>query len=249
MKTWSYDAIADVYATDMGQSMPFDDVGWYRELCRAQGGAALELGCGSGRILIELAAAGLDICGADRSLPMLRRLRTDAALRGLAAPPLLQMDLRALAIRGRFRSILLPYSLITYLTDTATAAQLLAQLRAMLQPGGVIVLDAFVPRPVESFSDYRLDYRRPHGDGLLERRKRISVLGDGCNRIERWYRVLGSDETLREEFHTDETIRPYAPAGLHALAAAAGLAVREEVRDYGNAASAAEARFASLVLE
>ena len=40
--SWSYDAIAAVYATDMGQSMPFDDVGYYRAVCARQGGRALE---------------------------------------------------------------------------------------------------------------------------------------------------------------------------------------------------------------
>src|SRR5437868_3375222 len=82
-RPWSYDAIASVYATDMGRSMPFDDVGWYRTLCQSQGGAALELGCGTGRILIELLAGGIDAVGADRSLPMLRQLRSDAQARGI----------------------------------------------------------------------------------------------------------------------------------------------------------------------
>jgi SAM-dependent methyltransferase len=245
--SWSYDAIADVYATDMGQSMPFDDAGWYRRVCTEHPGAVLELGCGTGRILIELLAAGLDVTGADRSLPMLARLRKDAAARGLAAPPLLQMDLRGLALRGRFAVILLPYSLITYLTDPRDAATLLTRLRSLLTPTGILVLDAFIPRPVESFADFRLDYRRVHGDGFLERRKRITAQSDGCNRIERIYRVLGADDGLREQFHTDETIRPYAPADLRTLAAQAGYTLRREAQDY-DSTSGGEPRFASLLL-
>jgi len=247
MTTWSYDAIAEVYATDMGQSMAFDDIGWYRQFCLQRGGAALELGCGTGRILIELLAAGVDAIGADRSLPMLRRLRTDARARGLDAR-VLQADLRALALRGRFATILLPYSLITYLIDTHVAADVLAGLRPLLTPDGRVVVDAFVPQPVESFSDYRLDYRRGHGDGTLERRKRITAHADGTNRIERWYRVLGADDAVRDEFHTDETIRPYAPAQLRALAEQAGYAIDREVIDYG-AAATDRPRFATFVLQ
>ncbi|TLY48982.1 MAG: class I SAM-dependent methyltransferase, partial [Gammaproteobacteria bacterium] len=78
MTSWSYDAIAEIYETDMGQSMPFDDVAFYRSLCLAEGGRVLELGCGTGRILIELMRAGIDAVGADRSLPMLARLHRDA---------------------------------------------------------------------------------------------------------------------------------------------------------------------------
>lgn len=245
--TWSYDAIAEVYATDMGRSMPFDDVGWYRAFCRAQDGAVLELGCGTGRILVELLAAGIDVIGADRSLPMLQRLRRDAAARGFAAN-VLQMDLRATALRGRFATILLPYSLITYLTDVHVATGVLAGLRALLSDEGCVVLDAFVPKPVESYADFRLDYRRTHDTGFLERRKRITAHSDGCNRIERQYRVLGADDTLLQEFHTDETIRPYAPAQLHALAQQAGYVVQREVRDYGDAPPGADLRFVTLIL-
>ncbi|HSX61607.1 MAG TPA: class I SAM-dependent methyltransferase, partial [Tahibacter sp.] len=198
------------------------------------------------RILLELLAAGLDAVGADRSLPMLRRLRTDAAARGLTAH-VVQTDLRALALHGRFATILLPYSLITYLTDPRVAAEVLAGLRPLLAGDGRVVVDAFVPQPVESFSDFRLDYRRAHDDGALERRKRITAHADGTNRIERWYRVLGADDTLREEFRTDETIRPYAAAQLRALAESAGFAVRQEVFDYG-ASSGEPPRFATLVL-
>ena len=246
--SWSYDAIADVYATDMGQSMPFDDAGCYRAICRAHPGAALELGCGTGRILLELLAAGIDAIGVDRSLPMLRRLRRDAGARGLAPPHVAQMDLRALALHGKFNALLLPYSLITYLTDRELAIGVLRQLRALAAPGGAIVLDAFVPQPVTSFADFRLDYRRAHGAGMLERHKRITAHADGSNRIERRYRVLGADGVQGEQFDTDETIRPYDAAALAGMAAAAGLRVHEWLFDYGTRTAADGARFATAVL-
>ena len=246
--SWSYDAIAEVYATDMGASMPFDDIGWYRTLCQRQGGAVLELGCGTGRILLPLLAAGFDACGVDRSLPMLQRLRRDAEARALGTPRVAQMDLRALALRGRFASVLAPYSLVTYLTAPAELAGFLRAARELLAPGGVLVLDAFVPRDVAAFDDFRLDYRRPHGAGVLVRHKRIAVGADGCNTIERRYRVIDAGDVAREEFTTRETIRPYAAATLRAAAQAAGLACRAEVLDYGAGSGAAQARFATLEL-
>ena len=244
---WSYDAIAGVYATDMGRSMPFDDVGWYRTLCQTQGGTTLELGCGTGRILIELLSAGVDAFGADRSLPMLQQLRRDARSRGLSAC-VAQMDLRALAFAATFDTILLPYSLITYLTDRELARDVLTRLRALLSSTGVIVLDAFVPQPVHSFDDFRLDYRRPHGDGALERHKRITANADGTNRIERRYRLLDASAALCEEIFTDETIRPYAPDALRALAHAASYEIARWAWDYDTRSDAHGARFASLVL-
>jgi SAM-dependent methyltransferase len=246
--SWSYDAIAEVYATDMGRSMPFDDVAFYRSVAQQQGGATLELGCGTGRILLELLAAGIDAFGADRSLPMLQRLRRDAQERGLAAPRVLQMDLRGLALDGRFACVMLPYSLLTYLTDARVAAAVLAALRSILAPRGAIVLDAFVPQPVASFADFRLDYRREHGSETLERHKRITAHADGTNRIERRYRLYAAGaDAPREEFFTDETIRPYRAADLAQIASTAGLKIERWVYDYGTRSAADGARFVSAI--
>ena len=78
MSRESYDRIAAVYATDMGQSMAFDDIGYYRALCQQRGGRTLELGCGTGRILLPLLASGIDIAGIDQSPGMLGQLQQDA---------------------------------------------------------------------------------------------------------------------------------------------------------------------------
>jgi SAM-dependent methyltransferase len=245
--SFSYDAIAEVYATDMGRSMPFDDVGWYRRQCLARGGRALELGCGTGRILLDLLASGVDAIGVDRSLPMLQQLRRDSAERGIEAR-VAQMDLRALAVASAFQTILAPYSLITYLADPDVAVAALIQMRGLLAADGRLVIDAFIPQPVESFAEFRLDYRRPHGEQTLERHKRITAHADGTNRIQRRYRLFAVDGSLRDEFFTDETIRPYAPAAIAAHGEAAGLHVESWTFDYGATGADANFRFATAVL-
>jgi SAM-dependent methyltransferase len=242
---WSYDAIADVYATDMGRSMPFDDVGWYRSVCLQHGGPVLELGCGTGRILLELIAAGIDAIGADRSLPMLQRLLKDAAARNLPAH-VAQMDLHAIALSAAFGVILAPYSLITYLVDADAAVQVLRQLQRLLTPDGVLAVDAFVPQPVTSFADFRLDYRRAHGARqTLERHKRITVNQDGSNRIERRYRLDSVDGGFVDEFLTQETIRPYTVSRIGELCALADLVPVSWHFDYGMREAADGARFAT----
>src|SRR5712672_2758271 len=79
----AYDSIAHLYDADMAQNMRFDDVGFYHRLCATHGGHILELGCGNGRILLELASRHIDIVGVDRSQKMLADLARKATERGL----------------------------------------------------------------------------------------------------------------------------------------------------------------------
>src|ERR1700730_9891658 len=51
------------------------DVTFYVDLCRAAHGEVLELGCGTGRLLIPAAEAGCTITGLDQSGFMLKRCR------------------------------------------------------------------------------------------------------------------------------------------------------------------------------
>jgi SAM-dependent methyltransferase len=248
-ETWSYDLIADVYDTDMGRSMPFDDVGFYRRLCVAADGRILELGCGTGRILLDLIASGVDAIGVDRSLPMLTRVREDAASRGIPAPRIAQMDIGELALTGKFAVILAPYSLITYLTDSDDARRVLQQLHPLLDERGIVVLDAFIPQRVDAFSDFRQDYRRQHMNGTLERAKRIESLGDGVNRIERRYRLFDSREVLVSEFVTVESIRPYPPELIARVATDAGFDIDGWSYDYGTRSDSTAARFATAILK
>ena len=111
--TWSYDAIAAVYATDMGASMPFDDAAFYRDVCLRQGGNALEFGCGTGRALgtglraaLSADAAGVLSTTSQHMHQGARRVRFIARWRpALAAAALLVITVglwRMDSLRARF---------------------------------------------------------------------------------------------------------------------------------------------------
>ena len=64
---WDDADIASLY-----DAFPFtDDLDFYAGLAGTQGGRVLELGCGSGRILVPLARAGHHVVGVDTSPHML----------------------------------------------------------------------------------------------------------------------------------------------------------------------------------
>ncbi len=244
--TSTYDRIARFYDVDMAQNMRFDDVAFYRHQCMRRPGRVLELGCGNGRILLPLLARGLDIVGVDASGAMLGELARKARARGLA-PRTVHADVRRLPLRRAFATVLAPYSLVTYMAAEGDLARFLAAARDVLLPGGRLVLDAFVPRPVQANPTFTQDYRRAFGAFTLVRSKRVTPVDAATNRIERRYELAGADGGVVECFDVAEVIRPCAPGALRAAANAAGLTPITEAYDYGTRPDGTDAQFFTLV--
>lgn len=121
-----------------------------------RGGPVLEVGCGNGRLLLPMAAAGLEVHGVDRSAPMLADLRRKAR----ALPPELRAriragraDMRTMRLRRRFPTVLCTFNTFLHLYDRADAEAFLARVRAHLAPGGTFWFDALVPRPIDLARD------------------------------------------------------------------------------------------------
>lgn len=243
--TDSYDVVARWYDVDMARSMAYDDVGFYRDLALRCGGRVLELGCGNGRIVLDLIATGCDAIGVDRSAAMLQVLRDKARARGLRAP-VAQMDVRALGLAPGYALVLCPYSLVTYMADEDDGARLCDEGRRVLARGGALVVDAFVPRAQIASEAFREDYRRPFGSGELTRARRITTLAGGRNRIERRYAWADATGAVRERAETCEVIRPYAPDALRRLLAQRGFVVSDVWWDYGTRAGPEGAQFVTM---
>ena len=246
MTASSYDRIARFYDVDMAQNMRFDDVAYYVHQCSRQSGRALEVGCGNGRILLPLLRAGTDAYGIDASASMLRELARKAQsarlpMRGARA------DARHLPFGGAtFGCVLLPYSLVTYVVTDNDLSEFLRGVHDALLPNGLVVLDAFVPRPVHVQAELAPDYRRPFGAFTLARAKRITPLPDGTNRIERRYELVSGAGDLVETVDATEVIRPRPPEALQAALVAAGFQKIALAWDYGTRPTADEAQFVTL---
>lgn len=240
--TAAYDRIAHLYDVDMARNMPFDDVGMYTGLAERAGGRVLELGCGNGRILLELIGRGIDAYGIDCSGPMLRQLGEKAAQRALAAR-VCRMDARALGFRNAFALVLCPYSLITYMSGSGDAVNMLDAVRHALTPGGSVVIDAFIPQPLVASGDFRLDYRRQYRDAVLTRSKRVASLAPRLNRIERRYELVAEDGSVLERIDTREDIRHFPPEELLELLPGCGFAIDAVWWDYAPGERGPDAQF------
>ena len=242
----SYDRIAHLYDVDMARNMPFDDVGFYVGVSKSSGGRTLELGCGNGRILLELLARGIDAWGIDHSARMLEALRGKAAVRGLPLR-VCQMDARALGLACGFDVVLCPYSLVTYMAASEDVARMLGESRRVLKPHGALVVDAFVPRPVTDTEEFRADYRREYDGGVLARSKRVRPIAPRINRIERRYEVLSVDGRVQERIDTAEDIQPFEPAQLVDALHDAGFVVESRWWNYSSPEPIDEAQFFTVV--
>ena len=68
-----WDEYAPFYDWENARTVARRDVRFWERLAAAQGGPVLELGCGTGRLSLPLAKAGVRLVGIDRSAPMLGR--------------------------------------------------------------------------------------------------------------------------------------------------------------------------------
>ena len=131
-----------------------DDLRFYRMLADERGGPILDLGCGTGRLLLPLLRDGHTVVGVDHSPTMLAR----AAAR-LARLPAASRR-RALLVRGdlaptsprrrrsaRFALAIVAFHGIQHLVTDAELLELCRRVRAALIPGGWFVFDVFAPDP------------------------------------------------------------------------------------------------------
>jgi len=141
----SFDAWADVY--DSVYSYVRDDIPFYVEAARESGGAVLELGCGTGRVTLPIAEAGLDVTGLDLSEAMLNVARHKARRLSASDGPLtlIQADMRDFSLDRGFSLIIIPFRGFLSLMTVEDQVRTLRCIARNLAPGGRLVLDVFVP--------------------------------------------------------------------------------------------------------
>lgn len=141
----------DAFLARLYDAFPFtDDLPFYARLAAAQGGRVLELGCGSGRVLVSLAQAGHEIVGMDVSSHMLALAREKLAAAGpevAARGRLVRGDLRAFHLGERFGLAIIAVKTFSYLVTRQEQQQALASVAAHLAPGGLLALDLLNPTP------------------------------------------------------------------------------------------------------
>ena len=159
-----YDPIARLY--DAWSASVTEDVEFYVEEARTAGGTVVELACGTGRISVPIAKAGVRVIGVDASAGMLEVAREYAAAEGVELELRLG-DLREPPVEERVPLVLIPFRSLLHMTSEPERLRALRAARELLLPDGRLVFDVFAPsrQDVED-TDGRWLEREP---GIFER--------------------------------------------------------------------------------
>ncbi len=165
--------VAEVYSSLHGdESGPGID--FFVEAATEAGSPILELGCGSGTVLIPTARAGITIVGVDASLPMLavcqRRLSAEPDTVRSRVPAVMHGDMRTFEIDQTFALVTIPFRPFQHLLTTDDQLACLERIRRHLVDGGRLVFDLFNPSlealangPFDEASDIVHEFTMPDG--------------------------------------------------------------------------------------
>jgi len=187
-----------------------DDVGFWRSVAAGSGGPILELGCGTGRVLLPLARAGFEVTGLDLSSVMLARCRAkleveSPEVRGRVA--LVQADMTSFDLGRRFAAITCPFGGFQQLRTVEQQLACLDRCRSHLLPGGTLVLD--LPNPDPAPAAFARD--DPAGGAAAGgEATAVTVDWSGGRRIRWWVTVTGYERAQQwnECALTFEVIEP-----------------------------------------
>ena len=168
------------------------DVAFFVEAAKEAGTPVLEVGCGTGRILIPTARAGVQITGLDLSPNMLevgrRRLLAEAEdVRSRAL--LIQGDMRTFELPEQFRLVTLPFRPFQHLTTVKDQLACLERIQRHLVEAGRLILDIFNPKMEALTADNvgvemsdEPEFTMPDGRKVIRRHKIVSR--DVANQIQ-----------------------------------------------------------------
>jgi SAM-dependent methyltransferase len=205
-------------------------------------GPILELGCGTGRVLLPLAAFGYAITGVDISPALLARVRDKLRQHHLeSGVELVQADLRFLDLpRKDFAFAFCTSNTLMHFTTAAEQIDVLRHAQRHLRPGGQLLIDLFNPDLLRLLAV----------DGVMELADRWHDTHSGAEVLKWSVRRLDLAEQLQEttfiyeevfaDGRTQRTVCPFSLRFLwrseaELMLQAAGFAVEEVWGDFEGA--------------
>jgi ubiquinone/menaquinone biosynthesis C-methylase UbiE len=198
-----YGMMAEFWDLLRGDTSTWEDRFFYLDLIKKYGQPVLDVGCGTGRILLDFMQQDVDIDGIDNSPDMLARLEEKAARLQLR-PRVYQQEMHNLSLPRRYQVILVPSSSFQLLLDPTFPPQAMRCFFQHLVPGGVLVMPfmtLWVPgEPVEN--QFTTEVTRPEDGATI--RKSSQTRFDPQTHLEHTidrYEVIRDGEVIASEEH------------------------------------------------
>jgi ubiquinone/menaquinone biosynthesis C-methylase UbiE len=140
---------AEIY--DLEYQWKTDDIEYWIALANEYAGGegtALELACGTGRVLLPIAESGVRVVGIDQSPWMLKKAKEklESKLESVQERVgLLEADMRTVQLEQKFEFIYLPFNTFLILRTVDDQLAVFETVRRHLAPGGVFAFEMFVP--------------------------------------------------------------------------------------------------------
>ncbi|MDQ3779036.1 MAG: methyltransferase domain-containing protein [Chloroflexota bacterium] len=197
-----YAQLPDLY--DLEHASFDEDLDLYLQLAEVVGDPVLELGCGSGRVLLALAAAGHRVTGLDQSQPMLARATTAVAEAGLSCRVSLhlgQMQDAGQVSGGPFGLVLVPLNGLLHLTTAAEQRATLEAIHDALDPRGQLAIDLLNPTPdaLHAFNHaltHEGEWQLDNGNRVDKFAARSLIASEQLIRTDLWYDQVRCDGTV-----------------------------------------------------
>lgn len=197
-------AMAQFWDLLRGDTSKWEDRPFYLQIIEESGQPVLDIGCGTGRLLLDYMQQGIDIDGVDNSPEMLALCRQKAQQLGLQ-PALYQQGMETLALPRTYRTILVPSSSFQLVIEPEDASKALQRFFQHLIPGGTLVM-AFLSyhtgdnkEPIVT-GEWQQEVTRPEDGATVRRWSRSTI--DRVNQLEHTedrYDVIRNGEVVASE--------------------------------------------------
>ena len=207
-----YGMLAEFWDLFRGDTSTWEDRIFYLEIVKKYGQPVLDVGCGTGRILLDFIQQGIDIDGVDNSPDMLALLKQKAEKLNLS-PTVYQQEMVELSLPRKYQTILVPSSSFQLLLDEKLLPVAMARFYEHLLPGGVLAMPFMTlwkqGEPLES--EFTREVVRPE-DGATIRRwqyARFDPETDLEHTIDRYEVIRDGEVISSEEHHQSPGTRSY----------------------------------------
>jgi len=185
----------------------------------APGARVLDLCCGMGRHLIDLARRGCEVVGVDLSAHMLEKAREFAAAEGIE-PKLVRCDMREIDFHAEFDAVINMATAFGYLESDAEDEKVIHAVCRALKPGGRFLLDVMSRDGLMRVFQARDWQQNAQGDVMYSDRGFDCVAG----RVHARERIIFADGRRTDSSHS---VRMYTCSEYGAMFERAGLRLAE----------------------